>query len=189
MWSRLIINFLYQGKIHFLTLIFIVVLSIDSVAQVKEPIQIETDVSFEEEIPSVSNLLEQQLGMVISAYVYNSINTKSMVGLGFSVDSLFRINSTFSENMPPLLKNEIITIFKRWTELKSMKDDVEENRIIINKVYIIPIIFHFRYTSDDESVPTFKRDYVSLDKFLKNMNWGNTEMMDFIMIDLRYRRH
>jgi len=70
-----------------------------------------------------------------------------------------------------------------------MKDDIEENRIIVNKVYIIPIIFYFRYTSNDESVPTFKRDYLSLDKFLKSMKWENTEMMDFIMIDLRNRRH
>jgi hypothetical protein len=183
------VNVKHHGKIMFFIMMFINTFSIQTYAQKKEALKIELDYSVPESENSISNNLEEQLGMVISAYVYNSINTKSMVGLGFSVDSLFRINSTFSENMPPLLKNEIITIFKRWTELKSMKDDVEENRIIINKVYIIPIIFHFRYTSDDESVPTFKRDYVSLDKFLKNMNWGNTEMMDFIMIDLRYRRH
>jgi len=127
--------------------------------------------------------------MYVPSYVYNSINTKSIVGLSFWVDSSFTINSTYSENMPPLFKNEILTIFKRWSELKSMKDDIEENRIIVNKVYIIPIIFHFRYTSNDESVPTFKRDYISLDKFLKSMKWENTEMMDFIMIDLRNRRH
>ena len=189
MFNELINNFLYHGKVQFLTVISFLMLSLNIVAQEKKPLQIETDVNFEDEIPTISNLLEQQLGMYVPSYVYNSINTKSIVGLSFSVDSSFTISSTFSENMPPLLKNEIQSIFKRWSELKSMKDDIEETRVIFNKVYIIPIIFHFRYTSNDESVPTFKRDYVSLDKFLKNMKWENTEIMDFIMIDMRNRKH
>lgn len=176
-----------DSKIFFLTITFICLLL--KVSGQNKELKIEIDhSSYNNESKSIANYLEEEMNMNINIYVYNSINTKSMVGLGFSVDSLFRINSIFSENMPPLLKNEVITIFKRWTELKSMKDDVEENRIITNKIYVIPIIFHFRYTSDDESIHTFKRDYVSLDKFLKSMNWENTEMMDFIMIDLRNRK-
>lgn len=183
-------DILRKGKIFFLAFTIMSLCYSKIYAQNEKPLLIEIDnISFEDEIPTISTLLEQQLEMAIPAYVYNSINTKSIVGLCFSVDSLSNIHSSFSENMPPLLKKEIQIIFDRWSELKSMKDDIEENRIIVNKVYIIPIIFHFRYTSNDESIPTFKRDYVSLDKFLKSMKWENTEMMDFIMIDMRNRNH
>lgn len=182
---------LYKGKTFFLAFTIMFLYYSQTYSQnKKEPLIIEIDnTTYDEEIPTISNILEQQLSGNIPAYVSNSINTKSIVGLCFSVDSLFTINSSFSENMPPLLKNEILSIFQKMSELKSMIFHIKENRIILNKVYIIPIIFHFRYTSNDESIPTFKRDYVSLDKFLKSMKWENTEMMDFIMIDMRNRNH
>ena len=183
---RLIHIFLYYGKTVSLTIIicFLFITSIKAQNQ-KKPLIIESDINFIEEVPSFSNLLEQHLGMYIPAYVYNSINTKSIVALSFLIDSTYNIASTYSENMPPLLKNQIVAIFKKWSEMKGMKLRVDESQIILNKKYIIPIIFHFRYTSYDESVPTFKKDYESLEKFIKNMDWSNTEMMDFIMIDKR----
>lgn len=183
---KLIYSILYHSKTYCLTMIIHIIFFINVKSQDKKPpLIIESNVSFMEEIPSISNLLEQQIGMYVPAYVYNSINTKSIVALSFSVDSLYNINSTYSENMPPLLRNEIEIIFKQWSQLKPVKYRIEENIIMMNKKYIIPIIFHFRYTSDDESVPTFKRDYESLNKFMKSMDWSNTEMMDFIMIDKR----
>lgn len=176
-----------KGKLFFLAFIFLSLNYSKIYAQNEKSLQIEIDNTPTEFDDSISELLEQQIGMYVSAYVYNSINTKSVVALSFSVDSLYVINSTYSENMPPLLKNEIVAIFKQWSELKAMKDDIEEKRILINRKYVIPIVFHFRYTSLDESVPTFKRDYVGIDKFLKNMDWNNAEMMDFIIIDKRNR--
>jgi len=181
---KLINILLYHGKFYVLTMIFFTLLFANALAQDKktlkdkEPLKIEIDDSFIEERPSITDLLYFQMSGRFSEIIY----TKSIFAFSFCVDSSYTINSSYSENMPISLKKDIFEIFKRWTKL-GMQNDVEEKRIITNRIYVVPIVFHFKDNTLKTFEKTFKKDYEALHKYLKSMDWSNTELMDFLLFD------
>ncbi len=176
---KLINRLLCHGKCHLLTMIFFTLLFANALAQNKvplkgrEPLKIEVE-NIIEERPSITDLLYFQMSGRFSEFIY----TKSIFAFSFCVDSSYTINSSYSENMPISLKNDILKIFKRWTTV-GMQNDIEEKRIITNRIYVVPIVFHFK----DPTSKTFKKDYEALHKYLKSMDWSNTEMIDFLLFD------
>jgi hypothetical protein len=133
------------------------------------------------------NLFEMELRMKLSPYLVNSICSESIMAFSFTLDSCFAFTKIqYTDSSAPLLHSEIEKVLMTWQNGELIRHNVSREAMKLGSTYIIPISFYFKCTTG-KTVSTFKRDYQSMDRFLKSFDWGKTEILDMIIIDLRYK--
>jgi hypothetical protein len=176
-----------------LTLLFMSIFFVNAQEIIREPLVIDEvdDVTFEEKYKfdySFVGHFEMNLRQRLSPYLVNSICSESLMAFSFTFDSTYTIkNIQYTDSSAPLLQKEIAKEIAKFNNPIWVHLMVEESSVKLGSTYIIPISFYFKCTTG-KTVSTFKRDYQSMDRFLKSFDWGKTEILDMIIIDLRYKK-